>query len=66
MLDPLDELDAVVDQVGVEIFDLLLRQIDLFEAGDDLVVTEEALLGPLRDEFLKLLDLRQGDINREH
>jgi hypothetical protein len=35
---PLDQLDRVVDEVRVEVFDLLFRQLDLFEAGDDLVV----------------------------
>ena len=46
----LDQLDRVVDQVGVEVLDLLLRELDVFEPGDDLVVREEPLLEPLLDE----------------
>ena len=56
MLLALDELDVVLDQVGVEVFDLLLRELDLFETGDDLVVGEEAFLLPVGDELLELLD----------
>ena len=62
----LDELDRVVDQVGVEVLDLLLRQLDLLEAGDDLVVGEEALLLAVLDELVELLDVWQGDIDGEH
>ena len=63
MLGPLVELDRVVDQVRVEVLDLLLRQLDLVEPGDDLVVGEETLLEPLLDQALKLLDLGEGDID---
>jgi hypothetical protein len=35
VLDAFDELDAVVDEVRVEVLDLLLRQVDLVEARDD-------------------------------
>ena len=31
VLDALDELDPMVDQVGVEVLDLLLGQVDLFQ-----------------------------------
>ena len=62
----LDQLDRVVDQIGVEVLDLLFRQVDLLEAGDDLVIREEALLLTVLDEFLELLDLRQGDVDGEH
>ena len=40
----LHELDPVVDQVRVEVFDLLLRQLDVLEPGGDLVVVENAFL----------------------
>ena len=56
----------MVDQVRVEVLDLLLRELDLVEPGDDLVVREEALLEPLLDEALKLLDLRESDIDGQH
>ena len=55
----LDELDAVIDQVRVEVLDLLLGEIDVLEALDDLVVGEDPLVEPLLDELVELLDLRQ-------
>src|SRR5436190_1111573 len=48
----LDELDAVVDQVGGEVLQLLLGVLELVHTGDDLVVGEEALLLPGLDELL--------------
>ena len=54
-----DELDAVLDQMGVEVLDLLFRELDLLEPVDDLVVGEKALLLPFGDELLKFLDLRE-------
>ena len=66
MLDPLVELDRVVDQVRVEVLDLLLRELDVVEPGDDLVVREEPLLEPLLDQALELLDLGEGDIDGQH
>ena len=62
---PLDQLDTVVDEVRVEVFDLLLRELDVLEPGDDLVVGEKPLLLALLDEFLKLLDLGEGDVDGE-
>ena len=62
----LDELDRVVDQVGVEVFDLLLREIDLLEAADDLVIGEKPFLLSVLDELLELLDLGKSDIDGEH
>ena len=41
---PFDELDAVIDQIGIEVLDLLLREVDLFEALDDLVVGEDTFV----------------------
>ena len=52
MLLALDELDAVVDQVGREVFELLLGELDLLEPRDDLVIGEEALLLPRLDELV--------------
>jgi hypothetical protein len=49
---PLDQLDAVVDEVGVEVFDLLLGELDVLEPGDDLVVGEKTLVLALLDELL--------------
>ena len=51
-------VDVVLDQVGVEVFDLSLVS-DLFETGDDLVVGEKALLLTVGDELLELFDLRE-------
>ena len=61
-----DELDAVVDQVRREVFELLLGELHFLEPGDDLVVGEEALLLPGLDELLELLDLGKGDVDSEH
>ena len=66
MLDAFEELDRVVDQVRVEVLDLLLRELDVVEPGDDLVVREEPLLEPLLDQALELLDLGEGDIDGQH
>ena len=62
----LDELDAVVDQVGGEILDLLLRELDFLEALDDLVVGEEALLLSRLDELLQFLDFGERNVDSEH
>ena len=56
----------MVDQVGVEVLDLLLGELDVLEPGDDLVVGEEPLLGSLLDKLLKLFDFRKSDIDGEH
>ena len=66
MLLALDELDPVVDQVGVEVLDLLLRELDVLERVDDLVIGEKALLLSFGDELLELFDLGKRDINGEH
>ncbi len=62
----LHQLDAVVDQVGVEVLDLLLRQLDVLEPGDDLVVGEEASLETALNELLELLDVGKSDVDGEH
>jgi predicted ATPase/class 3 adenylate cyclase len=60
-----DELDRVVDQVGVEVFDLLLGQLDFLERRDDFVVREEPLLLSLLDEPVELFDVGKRDVDRE-
>ena len=59
------QLDPVVDQVGVEVFDLLLRELDVIERARDLVVVENALLETFLDELLQLLDVRKRDVDGE-
>jgi hypothetical protein len=61
----LQQLDPVVDEVRIEIFDLLFRELDVFEPGRDLVVVENAFLETFLDEFLQLLDFRKGDFDGE-
>jgi hypothetical protein len=62
----LDELDAVLGDVGLEVLDLLLRQLDVVERRRDLVVVEEALLLAFGYELLQLLDFRERDVDGEH
>src|SRR5690349_15669668 len=62
----LHQLDGVVDQVRVEVLDLLLGELDLFEPGDDLVIGEEALLEPVLDQLVELFDVREGNVDGEH
>ena len=61
----LDEVDAALDQVCVEVLDLLLRELDVLEPLDDLVVAEESLLVTVGDELLELFDLGKRDIDGE-
>src|SRR3712207_8536538 len=49
------QLDAVVDQVRVEVLDLILRELDVLEPRDDLVVGQEPFLEPVCDELLQVL-----------
>ena len=51
---------------GLSFLDLFLRELDVFERVDDLVVGEKALLLSFGDELLKLFDLGKRDINGEH
>src|SRR4029450_11914659 len=59
------QLDAVVDEVRVEVFDLLLGQLHLLEPGHDLVAREEALLLSFDDELVELFDVGERDVDRE-
>jgi hypothetical protein len=45
----------VLDQVGVELGDLLLGDIDLLERGGDLLEGQVALLATQRDQAAKLI-----------
>src|SRR4051794_32324557 len=59
----LDELDAVVDQVRVEVLDLLLAQLDFLEPRRDLVVVEDAFFEAFLDELLEFLDFGERDLD---
>src|SRR6266516_2444632 len=54
---PFHQLYAVVDQVGVEVLDLVFRELDVVQARRDLVVVEEALLETVLNELVQLLDV---------
>jgi len=56
----------VVDQVRVEVLDLLLRELDVLEPADDLVVREETEFDPSLYELLELIYLRESNIDGEH
>ena len=55
----LHELDPVIDEIRAEVLDLLLRQLHFLDTRHDLVVGEEALLDAVRNELMKLFDVRQ-------
>src|SRR5438046_3205744 len=59
------QLDPVVDQVGVEVFDLLFRELDVVEPGCDFVVSEDAFLETFLNKLLELLDFGKGDFDGE-
>jgi len=61
-----DQLDRVVDEVGREVLELLLREVHVLERLDDLVVGQEPLFLSLLDESVELFDVRKGDIDGEH
>ncbi len=48
-----DQLDRTVEQVGVEVVALLLRQLDVLERRGDLVIAQKPLLHACRDEPLQ-------------
>ena len=66
MLLTFDQLDAVIDQVGGEVLDLLLAELDLLDALDDLVIGEEALLLSRGDELVEFLDVGKSNVDSEH
>ena len=54
-----DHVDAVLDQVGVQVADLLLGDLDLLERGGDLLEGQVAALAPLGDQRAQLLGVRK-------
>src|SRR5207248_4769965 len=52
-----DDVDALLDEVAVELGQLLLGDLDLLERGGDLLEGEEAALLALREERLELVGL---------
>ena len=62
----LEQVDAVLDEVGVEVLDLLPGEIDVLEPGNDFIEGQKTLLLALLYELVKLFDVRDGDIDRQH
>ena len=54
-----DDLDAAVEQMGVQVAHLLLGDLDLLEAGGDLLEGQEAALLAVGDQAAQLLDLEE-------
>jgi hypothetical protein len=61
-----EELDVVVEEVGVEVLELLLGDLGLLERAGDLVVCEVPLLLALLHQCLELFDIGQSDVDRQH
>src|SRR5438128_1600353 len=61
-----DELDAVVDQVRVEVLDLLLAELDILEPRGNLVVVEESFLETVLDKLLQFFDVGERDVDGQH
>ena len=66
MLLALHQIDTVLSQVGVELVELILGQIDLFESPRYLVVGEEAPFLSILGQPLNLVNVWQSDVDREH
>jgi hypothetical protein len=62
-----DQLDRTVDQVGVEVLTLLLRQLDVLERRGDLVTGQKPLLHAIGDESRQLLgiEVSRPELNTE-
>src|SRR5439155_1737517 len=56
-----DQLDRVVDEVRVEVFDLFFGEVDVLEPGEDLVVVEKALFRSVLYELVQFFDVREGN-----
>ena len=54
------------DQIGGEVLDLLLRELDFLESLDDLVIGEDALLLSRLDQLVEFLDVGQSNVDSEH
>ena len=57
-----DDVDAVLDQVGVEVLHLLLGDLDLLERPGDLLEGQVAALAALGDERPKLVRVLEGKV----
>ena len=57
-----DDVDALAFQVGVQLGDLLLRDLHLFQRGGDLLERQEAALLTFGNERTELVDLRDGRV----
>src|SRR5207244_11092243 len=57
-----DDVDAVLDQVGVEVMHLLLGDLDLLKRPGDLLEGQVAALAALADERPKLLRVLEGKV----
>jgi hypothetical protein len=55
-----DDVDALLLQVGVQLADLLLRDVDLLQCGGDLLDREDALVLSLGDQRPQLVHLGDG------
>ena len=63
----LDDVDPVLVQVGVQLLDLLLGDLDLLEARRDLLEGQEAALLALGDQRPQLIELRDRSlIGQQH
>ena len=60
-----DDVDAVVDQVGVKAPDLLLGDLDLLERRGDLLESQETLVLALRDQRADLLEIDERRLTLE-
>jgi len=56
------DVDSLVQQVAVQLTNLLLRDLDLFQAGSDLLERQNALLLPFRDQATELFHLEDGGL----
>jgi hypothetical protein len=62
----IEQLDVVVEQVGVEVLELLLGELDLLQRRGDLVVGQVALVVAFLNQRPQLLDVRKRGVDREH
>ena len=60
------QLNPVLDEIGVEVLDLLLGDLNLDQCGGNLADQEEAPLLADLHELLELVDLGQLDIDGQH
>ena len=56
----------MLEQVGVEVFELLLGQLDLLERRGNFVEGQVALVVALLNERFELFDIRERDLDSQH